>query len=248
MFDRGPTWAREILWAGKHRAVRWLAERGFVESLHVLLQDQLRFMNIAYVIDVGANRGQYGRLLRRLGFKGRIISFEPIEESFAELSRVAGRDPNWEVHQLALGDVDGQLTMNVMSDDVFSSFFEVNAAGRQLFPAESRLARSETVSVRRLEGLLPDLVPRSLLWRTHLKCDTQGADNLVINGLGGLITEIPSLQVEISLISIYESQLGYQAVLGQLHERGYRLTAFSPVARDGSLCIVEADALLRRPS
>jgi len=30
------------------------------------------------VIDVGAHLGQFGRLVRRLGYEGTIISFEPV--------------------------------------------------------------------------------------------------------------------------------------------------------------------------
>jgi hypothetical protein len=111
MLDRVPGPVRERLWSFKHRAVRWIVKRGFADSLHILLQDQIRQMNVTHVIDVGANRGQYGRLLRRLGFQGRIISFEPVHRSFEELSEGARLDGNWEAHRLALGNIDGDLAI-----------------------------------------------------------------------------------------------------------------------------------------
>src|SRR5437764_15402991 len=56
------------------------------------------------VIDVGAHRGEYGRLLRDLGYEGEIISFEPVAANFKILERKSASDPRWQVHRLALGD------------------------------------------------------------------------------------------------------------------------------------------------
>src|SRR5881392_2722193 len=60
--------------------------------------------NINVVIDVSANEGQFGSSLRRNGFTGRIISFEPVSHVFDGLMRTAVRDPNWQSYNYALGD------------------------------------------------------------------------------------------------------------------------------------------------
>src|SRR5437868_7811678 len=44
----------------------------------VLLRHVLGKLSINCVLDVGANRGQFGTLLRGIGYTGWIISFEPI--------------------------------------------------------------------------------------------------------------------------------------------------------------------------
>ena len=41
------------------------------------LKKLLEFKKIDFVIDVGANEGRYGKMLREIGYKGKIISFEP---------------------------------------------------------------------------------------------------------------------------------------------------------------------------
>ena len=43
------------------------------------------------------------------GYSGRVISFEPQSEPFAALRTRADLDPEWECHQLAVGDAAATL-------------------------------------------------------------------------------------------------------------------------------------------
>ncbi len=90
-----------------------------------LADEQIRHVLSKYranvVIDVGANRGQYARALRRTGYKGWIVSFEPVLLDYEALVEAAARDPRWTVHQLALGDCDGTIEMNVVPGTLSSA-------------------------------------------------------------------------------------------------------------------------------
>ena len=77
--------------------------------------------SITAVLDVGANRGQFGHELRRGHFDGRIVSVEPLSEAFAALSAAAARDSNWQVEQAAVAEQPGTLTVNVSQNSVSSS-------------------------------------------------------------------------------------------------------------------------------
>src|SRR5688572_30716617 len=70
-------------------------------------------LGIECVLDVGANVGQYGDMLRAIGYTGLIVSFEPVDATFHELSRHAAEDANWRTIQMALGAEDGEATLNV---------------------------------------------------------------------------------------------------------------------------------------
>ncbi len=58
---------------------------------------RLLLREIAVVLDVGANEGQYGSWVRSvLSFPGRIISFEPSNRTFNTLACAASGDTKWE--------------------------------------------------------------------------------------------------------------------------------------------------------
>ena len=62
-------------------------------------------LGVNCVIDVGAHVGEFYQLLRHLGYVGRVVSFEPVPESFAKLKRVAATDPHWRGYNVALGHI-----------------------------------------------------------------------------------------------------------------------------------------------
>ncbi|HUN58304.1 MAG TPA: FkbM family methyltransferase, partial [Candidatus Binataceae bacterium] len=91
-------------------------------SKHLFLREMLNDLKITEVLDVGANAGQFAVALRCIGFRGAIASFEPIPEVFEAISMKMARDANWSGHNLAIGDREAVLELNVMASSVYSSF------------------------------------------------------------------------------------------------------------------------------
>ncbi len=69
----------------------------------------LKSQQINLVIDVGANIGQFGKMLRKIGYTGEIVSFEPVDSTFRVLETTASNDVNWKVFKLALSDKNGKF-------------------------------------------------------------------------------------------------------------------------------------------
>jgi len=56
------------------------------------------------VFDIGANIGQYAMNLRKQGYKGKIISFEPLPNAYKKLLKNSRNDSLWKVHpRIGLG-------------------------------------------------------------------------------------------------------------------------------------------------
>ena len=108
----------------------------------------MRKREIDLVLDVGANKGQFGLSLRnQIGYRGRIVSFEPLSEAFAELRRIAARDVAWSCHNLALGDETGSATINISANSHSSSLLPVSEHTLEIEPSVAYLGH-ETVKFR----------------------------------------------------------------------------------------------------
>jgi FkbM family methyltransferase len=209
------------------------------------LAEVLDRLAIEVVIDVGASWGQYRGLLRKLGFTGRIVSFEPVGRPWGHCAALAADDAGWDVHRIAIGARSGARTIKVGSSDDFSSFRPLSAYGRQTFE-DLDVAGEERVPVRPLDALWPELIGADAR-RVFLKTDTQGWDIQVYRGARRHLAHVLGTQCEVAVQRLYRGMPGYHRSLRHLERRGYALTGIYPVWRDGSLRIGELDCVMCRP-
>jgi FkbM family methyltransferase len=194
------------------------------------------------VIDVGANAGQYGTMLRAFGYTGRLVSLEPVAEAHAELERLARADGAWEAVRVAASDVDGEISLNVTADSRSSSVLARNerfADKAGWAPRESR-----RVEARRLEGLVGELLRPDE--RAYLKLDVQGYEGHVLDGAGDSLRRFEALEVELSVAPLYEGQPGLAEMLPLLAQRGFRPVSMEPILLDDDGLLVELDGLFAR--
>jgi len=79
-------------------------------------------LDINCVLDVGANMGQFAKSIRKAGYQGRMISFEPIRKCYEYLK--AYENENWQIMNYALGNYalgseGGEVEINVTHKNVF---------------------------------------------------------------------------------------------------------------------------------
>jgi FkbM family methyltransferase len=216
--------------------------------------DYMRFLfahfQVATVIDVGANVGQFGLLLRKtLDFKGRIASFEPVTEALTELRKLTSNDPDWLVFDYALGEFDEVSEFNVLTQSTMSSLLQPNSHFTDTFPRHA-VARVEEVRVRRLDqDLLQSVCAGASPGGMLLKVDTQGFDDRVLRGAEPVLEEFVAIQTELSFSPFYESQAPASEVIQFLASNGFVLSGVFPIFRDKTtLQLVEADGVFVRES
>jgi FkbM family methyltransferase len=197
------------------------------------------------VLDVGANRGQYARSLRRAGYRGHIVSFEPVRHDFEELSRRASRDPKWTVHQLALGRAEGSIDINVAPSGL-SSALPPSQYGGQRYQTLTD-AMTETVRVVRLDEILDDVLAHVPDPRPYLKLDTQGFDLEVFAGLGERTKDLVGMQSEVALLRIYEGMPHMRESLAVYEAAGFEVAGMYLVTRERSTArALEFDCVMVR--
>ena len=210
-----------------------------------LLMDVFARYRVNVVLDVGGNKGQYASSLRRAGYKGRIISFEPVLQTFEQLRRRAEGDPEWHVRQLALGREDGSIEMNVVPGSLSSMLPPTDFGARRY----ERLQTPEVqqVPVRRLDGLLDELLADIPDARPYLKLDTQGFDLEAFAGLGKRVEEFVGMQSEVAFMEIYEGMPRFSEALAVYEEAGFEVAGFHPVSRERRTArVLEFDCVMVR--
>jgi FkbM family methyltransferase len=194
------------------------------ESIETLVAHVLNQRNIDLVVDVGANRGQFGVSLREAGYSGRIISVEPLASAHAQLQERAANDEYWMVaDQIALGAKAGEVEINRSANSFSSSILPILSAHTDSSPDASYVAR-ELVSVRRLDNML-DVWGVEPMCPVFLKLDVQGYEDRVLAGIGEKWPQIAGIEIELTMTPLYADQVLHEKILADLKEHGFELYA-----------------------
>jgi FkbM family methyltransferase len=178
------------------------------------------------VLDVGANTGQYAKNLSDAGFTGQIISFEPLLKAHSQLCQTARHDSSWTVaERMAIGDWDGETQIHVANNSVSSSLLPMLAAHLAAEP-ESGFVAAKSVPVARLDTIAPRFLKRSE--RILIKMDVQGFEKKVMDGAQEFLKRTVGLQLELSLIPLYEGETLFQPMVEYLHAIDLDLWALNP--------------------
>jgi FkbM family methyltransferase len=212
------------------------------------LQDLLGTLDVRCVLDVGGNRGQYAQLLREIGYRGWIVSFEPMPASIEVLQQKAAHDQAWLIYPFALGAESVQRELHVYSNTQLNSLLEIHQGVAHIPPEELALAGTTLVEVVRLEDIFPEVDRKVGAGSYFLKSDTQGYDLNVLKGGERILNRIEGLQVELALKPFYDGAPTYEQMIGAIRAYGYFATGFFPVAVDPDGTLVEVDYVSRRPA
>lgn len=209
------------------------------------LKDLMAQLEIDCVLDVGANCGQFASELRRIGYCGLIVSFEPVGTEFRALQDRFKKDLQWRGCRVALGSRDETRSIMIPNLTDFSSFLEPIPGVAEEWGWTN--CRAELVEIRRLDGLLPSLLDGLDVARIFLKMDTQGYDLEVFKGASGCLERIQGIQSEISVQPIYKNMPHYLESLETYEAAGFGLYNLSVVNRTvGGGLLLEMNCLMRR--
>jgi FkbM family methyltransferase len=193
------------------------AQRRSQEERWLKSAEWLSAESIQTILDIGANTGQFARLVHSLFPAARIYSFEPLPECQAELRRTLGSMPGAVAVPYALGDEEGTIAFRQSAFSPSSSFLEMTDVHRTNWPQS---VDQSTVMVR--VARLDDFVAQESLEDGLLvKMDVQGFEDRVIRGGMSTISRARIVLVEVSFIELYAGQPLFDDIYCQLQGLGF---------------------------
>ena len=189
--------------------------------------DQVRRMKIIHsyginvLFDVGANTGQFALEMREFGYIHKIISFEPLSSAFAPLTKNALRDDNWIVNNYALGPKNTTGSLNIAENSCSSSINNIFPKHIEGAP-DSIFIDKEEIEIKTLDSIINSFCKPNED-NIMLKIDTQGYEKNVIDGAENSLQTIKIIQLEMSLVPLYENEMLFQDMIDYLSTKSFTL-------------------------
>jgi hypothetical protein len=126
---------------------------------------------------------------------------------------------------MAIGDRGGEVEIQVSAERDMSSILPQSDLLRQISPS-STIEATERVPIHRLDEIAPTyLTPEH---RVFLKIDTQGFEPEILDGAAGIMDRLVGVQLEMSLLPIYEGESDYRSMIERLAASGFALHLVLP--------------------
>jgi FkbM family methyltransferase len=182
----------------------------------------LKLKSIDCVFDVGASSGQYGNLLRQIGYKNKIVSFEPLSKTYEDLKKEAKKDIYWDTYNIGLGAISFKTEINISKNSESSSILKMNKEHTEVCP-ESEYIDKEDINVKSLDEFVAD---NKIEFKSFfLKIDAQGYEEQILDGIKNF-DNIEGIQVEMSLNELYKDQILFEDLYKKIKDKGYELWDF----------------------
>ena len=221
-----------ILYKIKRKVIHLLKKKfNLVEKSAISIDSERRkklqlYCEINKIIDVGANSGQYAlEQFKTLNYKGTIVSFEPMKSPFQTLLKKSNTYNNWIAINAGLGVIKESKIINVAKNSFSSSLLEMLPSHLDNAP-QSVYVDKEEIQIDTLSNI----------YKTHcsendhvfLKIDTQGYEYNVLEGGLDVIDKVKMIQIEMSLIPLYDGEKTFDDMMNYLTQKHFKLVSIEP--------------------
>jgi FkbM family methyltransferase len=208
---------------------------------HILQSKQINLL-----LDIGANVGTYAITARHTGYKGFIISFEPLTKSYHILKKNAVSDPKWYCQQLAIGETDSVVEINVSNHITSSSLLPILLKHVEVAPNSAYIGK-EKIQMKRLDNALADIKMTIDDKSVCIKADVQGYEKFVLEGATDTLKYTSIIEIELSFFPLYETSPLFIDIVEYLAKIGFSLVSIEPVFSDPKTgYVLQADGIFVR--
>ena len=220
-----------------------LTRKHKTESLIDLIKLRLIINPCDYLIDVGANMGDFSYNYRQMF--NNLICFEPNHNLISILNQKFKNNNNIKIFNLGVGDRKESRNFYITNDKgkTLSSIKKQNNIIHKLLK-NTRIVDQYNINVITLHDFIIEnnLQEKSIF----LKIDTQGNDLEVLHGLKKFIKNIKFIKIEMPVINIYDISYNFLQINEFMDQNNFIPLYIEHITRDKSGRLVEYDVVFER--
>jgi FkbM family methyltransferase len=154
---------------------------------------------LCYVVDVGANTGQWSTMLLNCITPEKLIIIEPLPDAFAFLQKKFGNNRRVQLHNVAIGERESVETLKITRDTTGASLLRPREEMRAVIGSNWTITSEVQVEMTTLDRLVVDLPEVSLL-----KIDVQGYEKSVLAGAKQTFAKTKFVLIELNFMPQYD--------------------------------------------
>ena len=180
---------------------------------------------VTHLLDAGANEGAFALAWAAVAPSTVSFCFEPVPETFRTLQQRCRSRPTITAVPLGLGSSVAKIRMNTGEFHEANSLLPMTEAHLKHWPA-SAATKSIEIELTTLDEFV---AKHQISGRFFLKADVQGYEIELLKGASRTLPNIPLIQVEISLVPLYQGAPDLPEVWKYLDSLGYRFLEVADV-------------------
>lgn len=206
------------------------------------LADIAKRSNAKLFLDIGCHRGE--TLLRFIesGIACRVAAFDPSDANIERAKLLLHAFPQISFHQLALSNQNGTATFHLNRNEQTSSLLANDTGNIRSFAEDTAALSTCHVTTQTLDSWANE---NAVEGACIIKCDTQGAEGMVIEGGKSFIRDnCRAFYGEVMLGNMYKGQTSFSDMRSLLEDGcGMVLRNIYPCLHDSEGRAVQMDAL-----
>ena len=201
-------------------------------------------LDIQTIFDVGANSGQFSRMMAAVRPNAKIHAMEPLPDCYEKLAGLAREGLQVTAHRTAVGARTGMIEMhrNVYPDS--SSIRVMKDIHREQFPFTAGIDQALQAPITTLDEIGSRT---SIVDNVFVKVDVQGYEDEVLRGGREIVSRAKAVVLEVSFVPLYEHAPTFDEIYSTMKSYGHTFAGcldqlVGPL--DGA--ILQGDALFLR--
>jgi FkbM family methyltransferase len=202
----------------------------------------MKSIDVATLVDIGANVGQFTLLTLALHPEVNVEAFEPLSGPAAVFRRLFEGNDRVTLHQVAIGPDETSAVMNVSKREDSSSLLPITSRQTDNFPGTEKVGVEKITVTTLSSAVSPDAIRAPAL----LKLDVQGYELEALRGCRDMLHLFDRVYAELSFVEFYEGQALADEVIDFLSQSGFAVEGVYNVQFDENGKSIQCDCLFKR--